>query len=56
MTKKCSSKANTNLNKRSLLELDNVIEEVLKRNPWVEKKIDKIIKESKLNDRLYRRH
>ena len=33
-----------NLNKRSLNELDDVISEIMERNPWFEKHIEEIIK------------
>jgi len=33
-----------NLNKRSLNELDDVIQEIMDRNPWFEKHIEEIIK------------
>jgi hypothetical protein len=33
-----------NLNKRSLNELDDVIQEIMERNPWFEKHIEEIIK------------
>ena len=33
-----------NLNQRSLNELDDVIQEIMDRNPWFEKHIEEIIK------------
>lgn len=42
------------MKKRSLVELDTVIDELIARNPWFEQAVDKIIKESK-NDRLHSR-
>jgi hypothetical protein len=46
VTEKIEDNTSTNLNKRTLLELDAVIEEILQRNPWFEKEIDKIIKKA----------
>jgi DNA-directed RNA polymerase specialized sigma54-like protein len=42
------------MKKRSLLELDTVIEEIIERNPQFEIELEKIIKESQ-NGRLRRR-